>query len=85
MADAERQIGFEQIGIGKILRNHWLQVPLNQREYSWTRREVTSLFYDLNHAITADASEYFLEASLPFLAPRATSKLWTDSNGWPLP
>jgi hypothetical protein len=60
MADSERQIGFEQLGIGNVLRTSWLRVPLNQREYSWTEREVKALLYDVNKAITDDASEYFL-------------------------
>lgn len=60
MAESERQIGFEQLGIGNVLRTSWLKVPLNQREYSWTEREVKALLYDVNKAITDDASEYFL-------------------------
>lgn len=60
MPDAERQIGFEQLGIGGVLRSSWLQVPPNQREYSWTEREVKALLHDISKAITGDASEYFL-------------------------
>jgi hypothetical protein len=53
-------IGFEQIGIGNVLRTSWLQVPLHQREYSWTDREVNDLFHDIGKAITDNAPEYFL-------------------------
>jgi hypothetical protein len=60
MVDADRQIGFEQLGIGSVLRSFWLQVPLHQREYSWTEREVTALFHDINKAILDEAPEYFL-------------------------
>jgi hypothetical protein len=60
MSDAQRQIGFEQLGIGKILRDSWLRVPLNQREYSWTDREVNGLLHDLSEAVANDAPEYFL-------------------------
>ncbi len=60
MADSERQIGFEQLGIASVLSRNNLSVPLNQREYSWTDREVNDLFHDLNKAISENAPEYFL-------------------------
>ena len=60
MADSEQQIGFEQIGIVNIFRSYRLQVPLNQREYSWTDREVENLFFDISNAISEGAPEYFL-------------------------
>jgi hypothetical protein len=60
MADAGRQIGFEQLGIGSVLSRNTLSVPLNQREYSWTEREVSDLFHDLAKAIRLNAPEYFL-------------------------
>ena len=60
MSDAGRQIGFEQLGIGSVLARYTLTVPINQREYSWTQREVTDLFHDLAKAIRLNAPEYFL-------------------------
>ena len=54
------QIGFEQIGIGSVLRRYRLQVPLNQREYRWTTKEVTKLFQDFAKAISEEGSEHFL-------------------------
>lgn len=54
------QIGFEQIGIGSVLRRYRLQVPLNQREYRWTTRQVTQLFQDFAKAISEEGSEHFL-------------------------
>lgn len=60
MADTERQIGFEQIGIGSVLSRYWLKVPLNQREYSWKEREVKSLFQDVARAMSNNEPEYFL-------------------------
>lgn len=60
MADSGRQIGFEQLGIGSMLKRNTLSVPPNQREYSWTEREVSDLFHDLAKAISEDAPEYFL-------------------------
>lgn len=60
MPQSDNQIGFEQPGIAGVLKQYWLRVPLNQREYSWTEREVTSLFHDINNAISEDEPEYFL-------------------------
>lgn len=60
MAEAGRQIGFEQLGIGTVLSRNNLSVPINQREYSWTEREVNDLFHDLAKAISQNAPEYFL-------------------------
>ena len=55
-----RQIGFEQIGIGSVLRRYRLQVPLNQREYRWTIKQVTQLFQDFAKAISEEGAEHFL-------------------------
>jgi uncharacterized protein DUF262/uncharacterized protein DUF1524 len=59
MADATPQIGFQQIGLGGILRSYRLIVPPHQREYSWTHEEVTTLLQDFARAIS-EPSEYFL-------------------------
>lgn len=60
MADEQRQLGFDQLGIGNVLSRNTLIVPPNQREYSWTDREVMGLLTDLTKAIAANAPEYFL-------------------------
>ena len=59
MSDAEGLIGFEQAGIGSMLKQHRLRVPRNQREYAWTEREVGQLFTDIARAIVEDTN-YFL-------------------------
>ena len=59
MTATESLIGFEQTGIGSLLRQNLLRVPPNQREYAWTDREVGQLFTDLARAI-GDDSDYFL-------------------------
>ena len=59
MSDTESLIGFEQAGIGSLLKQHLLRVPPNQREYAWTEREVGQLFTDIARAIVED-SNYFL-------------------------
>ncbi len=60
MVDSGRQIGFEQLGIGSVLSRNKILLPPNQREYSWTEREVNDLFHDLGKAISDNAPEYFL-------------------------
>ena len=58
----ERQIGFDLLGIGTVLKRHRLVVPLNQREYSWEERNVQELFQDLADAISSNKQAYFLGA-----------------------
>ena len=60
MAETDRQIGFEQLGIGGVIRKYRLAVPLHQREYSWTDKEVTTLFRDISKAISDSQPVYFL-------------------------
>jgi hypothetical protein len=60
MPEARGQIGFQQIGLGGILRQYRLTVPPNQREYSWTEKEVTTLFQDFARSISDVDAEYFL-------------------------
>lgn len=60
MADVKGQIGFQQVGLGGVLRGYRLIVPPNQREYSWTEREVTTLLQDFARSISDEEGEYFL-------------------------
>lgn len=57
-----RQIDFELLGIGTVLKRNRLIVPLNQREYSWGHRHVEELFQDLTDAIASNKQAYFLGA-----------------------
>ena len=50
----------QHVGIGKILETRALAVPINQRSYSWTDREIDDLWTDLKWAIEEDEREYFL-------------------------
>jgi hypothetical protein len=59
MTDSGSQIGFQQVGLGGILKQYRLTVPAHQREYSWTRDEVTTLLQDFARAIS-EPSDYFL-------------------------
>lgn len=54
------KIGFHELGIAGVLKAYRLQVPLNQREYRWESKQVTTLFQDLKKAIDDEDSEYFL-------------------------
>ena len=58
MSDGE--IGFSQLGLAKILKQNRLVVPANQRDYSWTRKQVRTLFQDLARAISEGDKSYFL-------------------------
>lgn len=58
MADTE--IGFAQLGLASILKQNQLAVPPNQREYSWTEKEVRTLFQDFAKAIAEGGNSYFL-------------------------
>lgn len=61
MAEPKGRIEFEEIGLGGILKAYRLKVPSNQREYSWTKDEVTTLFTDLANAISNErGQDYFL-------------------------
>ena len=55
-------IKLDHLGIGTILNRYRLTVPLNQREYSWTKDEVDALFDDLQKAIDGKKQYYFLGA-----------------------
>jgi len=57
MADAPT---FEGMGLGAALQSRRLQVPQNQREYSWTDKEVTELIEDLSAVVDNNNPTYFL-------------------------
>ena len=55
------EIGFAQLGIASILKQNRLAVPPNQREYSWTTKEVRTLLQDFSKAIaSSESGAYFL-------------------------
>jgi hypothetical protein len=73
MSEAHNQIGFDQLGLGGILRQYQLEVPPNQREYAWGEREVLNLFQDFAKAINDNDSSYFLGTIVT--VPRAAGTL----------
>ena len=57
---ADTTFGFSQLGLASILGQNQLTVPPNQRDYSWTVREVKTLFQDFARSIADDDTNYFL-------------------------
>lgn len=58
---SETEIGFAQLGLASVLKQNQLVVPPNQREYSWTSREVRTLFQDFARSIQdTKRRSYFL-------------------------
>jgi hypothetical protein len=60
MAGHSDAIEFEHKGIGAVLAQNRLGVPLNQREYAWEDEHVQELFSDFAGAIENDRPTYFL-------------------------
>ena len=60
MADGESEIGFAQLGLGGVLKQHQLAVPANQREYAWEAKEVNTLLQDFSREIGDNDGSYFL-------------------------
>lgn len=60
MAKQNEAIEFEHKGIGEVLAQNRLAVPLNQREYKWEAEHIEDLFTDFANAIAKNQSSYFL-------------------------
>jgi hypothetical protein len=60
MSDNVTEIGFQQLGIGRVLKHNQMTVPPNQREYAWEDKEVRTLFQDFARAIGEGEHSYFL-------------------------
>src|SRR5437588_11982176 len=60
MPEAEGQIGFDQLGLGSVLRQTQLAVGPNQCEYSSSEKEVNQLLQDFAKAIADGEKPYFL-------------------------
>jgi len=70
---AESEIGFAQLGLANVLKQNQLVVPPNQREYSWTEKEVRTLLQDFARAIADGDGTYFLGTIVTI--PRANGLL----------
>lgn len=51
---------FHQLGLASILKQQKLVVPPNQRDYSWTEKEVTTLLQDFARSIGDADTTYFV-------------------------
>jgi hypothetical protein len=60
MAQLPESIEFEIKGIGEVLAQNRLAVPLNQREYSWEEEHINDLYTDYANAIAKGQGSYFL-------------------------
>jgi hypothetical protein len=60
MTKARGEIAFDNKGIGQVLADNPLAVPINQRSYAWEREHVTDLFQDFSAAQPSDDPDYFL-------------------------
>jgi hypothetical protein len=72
MNETKGRIGFDELGLGSVLKQHLLAVPPNQREYSWEEQQVAQLFHDFARAISEDGP-YFLGTIVTI--PRADGTL----------
>jgi hypothetical protein len=54
------EIGTSVAGIGHLLSDRLLAIPDYQRAYSWELDEVSELWFDLEHAMSTQVTEYFL-------------------------
>ena len=53
-------IKFERAGIAKVIKNHQLKVPSNQREYAWEKEHVLDLLTDIRGSMDKGKDVYFL-------------------------
>lgn len=51
---------FENKGIGKLIKDRQLAVPIYQRPYAWEEKNISDLFSDIYNAISSHENEYFL-------------------------
>jgi len=74
-----RRIEIEDVGIGTVLKRYKLVVPPNQREYSWSDKEVGDLLNDLQKAIDEKEPAYFL-GTIALTGPNSNSPEVTDGQ-----
>jgi hypothetical protein len=76
---AEGEIGFAQLGLASILKQNQLVVPPNQREYSWTVKEVRTLLQDFAKAISGGRRKLFSRDN----CDNPQDRRYTGSGRWP--
>ena len=68
----DQTFNVSQLGLANILGQNNLTVPPNQRDYSWTSREVKQLFQDFARSIASNDTNYFLGTIVTILRPNGT-------------
>ncbi len=58
--EIQSPIGYAQEGLGSVLKQHKLTVPIHQREYAWEEKQVTQLLQDFSRCIAERHEPYFL-------------------------
>lgn len=58
MPNTAPKIALDPYGLGTILKQFFVQVPLNQRDYAWEAENVKQLFDDFARAIAADEEHF---------------------------
>lgn len=77
---AGERIDFKIEGIGHVLKDRKLKVPIFQRSYKWGKEnEVEEFWTDLRDAMSADNPEYFLGTLV--LSRKDKEELWTVIDG----
>ena len=64
-------------GLGEILKNNRLKVPLNQREYSWEQENVDEMLTDLNDAMKDNRTHFMGTVVMTRKGP----ELWEIADG----
>ncbi len=60
MTSLEVEIGLDHLGLGRVLKQYQLEVPIHQREYAWEQKEVTTLYQDFAREVQYEGKSYFL-------------------------
>ena len=58
MSNTESRIELDPYGLGTILKQFFVKVPLNQRDYAWEEENVTQLFDDFARAISSNEEHF---------------------------
>lgn len=73
MNGLEVEIGLEHLGLGRILKQYLLEVPIHQREYAWENKEITTLYQDFAREVLHEHKSYFLDTIVTI--PKQEQKL----------
>jgi hypothetical protein len=78
MADVKR-FNFGDHGLAEVLKDNWLKVPLNQREYKWEDSHVRDMLQDLSDAIDHPERGFYFMGSI--VLTKHDSGEWSVTDG----